>query len=201
MKGIVFTELIEMVESDLGLEISDKMIQGANTSNDGSYTAVGTYDHNELIQLVLSLSETTGSTCSRSRADVWSSSLQSLPNPLPQFFEGVTSAIEFLPLVETYIHVEVRKLYPDAELPSFDCQECDGSLEMTYRSNRPFADLAEGLIRACVEHFQDAVDVSRTDLGEQDGTSARFLLTPSSTPVASGKALRHVRNRNPQAKI
>jgi hypothetical protein len=29
MKGIVFTELIEMVEADLGLEIADQMILGA----------------------------------------------------------------------------------------------------------------------------------------------------------------------------
>lgn len=188
MKGIVFTELIEMVEADLGLEISDRMIQGANTENDGAYTAVGTYDHAELIQLVISLSEATGAPVP-DLVQTFGRHLFARFNALyPQFFEGIESALDFLPMVETYIHVEVRKLYPDAELPSFDCKTFDDALEMTYKSKRPFADLAEGLIRACVDHFQDAIEISRTDLANKDGTSARFLLAPQSSPIATGSA-------------
>ena len=188
MKGIVFTELIEMVEADLGFEISDRMILGAKTPNDGAYTAVGTYDHMELIQLVISLSEATG-TAVPDLVQAFGRHLFGRFHALyPQFFEGIESAIDFLPMVESYIHVEVRKLYPDAELPAFDCVECDGTLQMTYQSNRPFADLAEGLIRACVEHFQDDVAISRIDLAEQDGTSARFVLVPQSTPVVAEAA-------------
>ena len=41
------------------------------------------------------------------------------------------------------------------------CSCDDGVMEMTYRSKRPLADLAEGLIRACVEHFGDDVEISR----------------------------------------
>ena len=70
-------------------------------------------------------------------------------------------------------------MYPDAELPSIDCTIHDGILDMTYTSKRPFADLAEGLILACVEHFNDPIKVSRVDLGEQNGTEARFTLTPA----------------------
>ena len=29
-----------------------------------------------------------------------------------------------------------------------------GQLVMTYKSSRPFADLAEGLILACIEHYE-----------------------------------------------
>jgi hypothetical protein len=141
-----------------------------------------------LIQLVLSLSETTEVPV-RDLVQTFGRHLFGRFQALyPQFFAGVESAIDFLPMVETYIHVEVRKLYPDAELPSFDCRECDGALEMTYHSTRPFADLAEGLICACVEHFQDAIEVRRTDLDAKDGTSARFLLVPQCSPLATGIA-------------
>lgn len=183
MKGIVFTELIEMVENDLGIEIADRMIAGAKTKNDGAYTAVGTYDHAELIQLVFSLSSETGIPVPN-LVQTFGRHLFARFNALyPQFFQGVETAIDFLPMIETFIHVEVRKLYPDAELPSFDCEHHEGVLEMTYRSKRPFADLAEGLIRACVEHFQDAIEISRTDLGDRNGTEARFTLVR--TPVSS----------------
>ena len=95
----------------------------------------------------------------------------------PEFFEGIDSALDLLPLVESYIHVEVRKLYPDAKLPTFDCIRTDDALELTYRSERPFADLAEGLIRACAETYHDTLQVQRIDLGDGTGTSARFVLS------------------------
>ncbi|MGB7342579.1 MAG: heme NO-binding domain-containing protein [Pirellulaceae bacterium] len=180
MKGIVFTELIEMVEADLGIEIADRMISGADTKNKGAYTSVGTYDHGELIQLVIALSEETKIPVPDLVRTFGKYLFVRFHELYPQFFDGINSAINFLPMVETYIHVEVRKLYPDAELPSFECEKKDGVLDMTYRSKRPFADLAEGLILACVDHYKDPIDVTRADLGEQNGTEACFTLTPAS---------------------
>ena len=43
MKGIIFTEFITIVETQFGLEISQKMFDHANDA--GVYTAVGSYDH------------------------------------------------------------------------------------------------------------------------------------------------------------
>jgi hypothetical protein len=37
----------------------------------------------------------------------------------PQFFTGIKSSFQLLERIEDYIHVEVRKLYPEAGLPSF----------------------------------------------------------------------------------
>lgn len=183
MKGIVFTELIEMVEEDLGLEIADRMIAGANTEKDGAYTSVGTYDHAELIELVVSLSAATDVSVPDLVKAFGRHLFARFSESYPQFFQGMESAIAFLPMVENFIHVEVRKLYPDAELPKFDCELSDaGVLEMTYNSSRPFADLAEGMIRACIAHFEDSLDVVRTDLGDKDGTAACFTLSPTQVP-------------------
>ncbi|MGB7328697.1 MAG: heme NO-binding domain-containing protein [Rubripirellula sp.] len=181
MKGIVFTELIEMVENDLGIEIADRMIAGGKTQNGGAYTAVGTYDHAELIHLVVALSQETSIPVSELVRTFGKHLFVRFFALYPQFFSGIESATQFLPLVETYIHVEVRKLYPDAELPSFECQQSGDVLAMTYRSKRPFADLAEGLVLACVDHFADAIEVARKDIGEKNGTEATFTLTPKTT--------------------
>ncbi len=185
MKGIVFTELIEMVENDLGIEIADRMITSSDTSTDGAYTSVGTYDHAELIRLVISLGQETGVAVSELVRTFGRHLFSRFAILYPQFFDGITTSIEFLPLVETYIHVEVRKLYPDAELPRFECETANGILEMTYRSSRPFADLAQGLIEASIDYFQDELSVERLDLGEQNGTEARFTLSPTAVPIES----------------
>ena len=57
MKGIIFTEFLEMVEEKFSPEMADKIIDASsNLTTDGSYTAVGTYHHSELIELVSHLS-------------------------------------------------------------------------------------------------------------------------------------------------
>jgi len=58
-----------------------------------------------------------------------------------------TDAFAFLSSLDGLIHVEVLKLYPQAELPSVPVTKMDDrELVMEYRSKRPFADVAEGLL-------------------------------------------------------
>ena len=57
MKGIVFTEFLEMVESTFGLETVDYIITNSDLESKGAYTAVGTYDFGEMLRLVTNLSE------------------------------------------------------------------------------------------------------------------------------------------------
>ncbi len=95
----------------------------------------------------------------------------------PQFFEGVKSTFDFLTNIEGYIHVEVRKLYPDADLPTFEYDITEARrLTMVYRSTRPFAALAEGLILGCIEHFGERIDVQCDDLCEGQGMNVCFTL-------------------------
>ncbi len=57
MKGIVFTEFLEMVEAEFGLETADKIIMDSKLASNGAYTVVGTYDPSEMGQLVTNLSK------------------------------------------------------------------------------------------------------------------------------------------------
>jgi hypothetical protein len=184
VKGIVFTEFLDMVEARFTPEVADRMITAAAVPSGGAYTAIGTYDYHEICQLVAQLS-----------------TLTSLPIPTlvrtfgvhlfgrfvatyPVLFAGVTSAFSFLERIENHIHVEVRKLYPDAELPTFTCDTSTPSrLTMLYRSSRPFADLAEGLIAGCIAHFGEPILMHRDDLANQHGTHVRFVLTKQDSPA------------------
>ena len=49
MKGIVFTEFLEMVETKFGLETVDNIIENSDLKSEGIYTSVGTYDFNEMV--------------------------------------------------------------------------------------------------------------------------------------------------------
>jgi hypothetical protein len=94
----------------------------------------------------------------------------------PSFFSVVDNSFDFLESIEDHIHVEVRKLYPDAQLPSFETQRVDNNiLKMKYSSERSMSDFALGLIEKTVEHYGEPIDVSRENLDDM-GNNVMFTL-------------------------
>ncbi|MHC5537349.1 heme NO-binding domain-containing protein [Singulisphaera rosea] len=182
MKGIVFREFLEMVEEVFGMDVTDRIIEESGLPSGGAYTSVATYDHHEILTLVGKLHEQTQIPVADLVRAFGRHLFQRFVTLYPAFFVDVPSAFAFLERIDGIIHVEVRKLYPDAELPGFECEPLDPDrLVMTYRSQRPFAELAEGLIQGCVEHYKEAITIEREDLeGSPDETRARFLLTKRS---------------------
>lgn len=60
MKGLLFTELLEMVEEDFGYSTANAMVLGANLSSGGVYTASRTYHRAEMSVLFEQLQGHTG---------------------------------------------------------------------------------------------------------------------------------------------
>lgn len=177
MKGIVFTEFLELVEEKFGLEVADQIIEKSDLSTGGAYTATGTYDHHELVQMVTHLSELTNIGAGALVKVFGEYLFGRLAGSHGVFLEGVESAEQMLRKVHDVIHVEVKKLYPKAELPSFSYSEAeDGRLIMDYESPRGFGDLAEGLMTGCASHFGEEIDIQREDTSGGAGTSIRFTL-------------------------
>ncbi len=176
MKGIVFTEFIEMVEAAHGADLTDELLDLPGLTNDGAYTSVGTYEFWELASMVAKLSELLEVPPGELLLGYGQHMFKRFVALFPDMFEGQCDALQFLAGVHDRIHVEVRKLYPEAELPFFDCVEEGGGLTMTYKSARPLASLAEGLIRGCLEHFGEDREVSHESTGDRDGTEAVFSI-------------------------
>ena len=177
MKGIVFCEFVEMMEQEFSPDMADEIIAGAELESGGAYTAVGTYDHHEMLTLVTRLSEKTGVPVPELVKAFGRYLFGRFVELYPAFFEGVDGAFSFLDRIEEHVHVEVKKLYPDAELPTFETSHPDGdTMIMDYRSRRPFADLALGLIEGCIKHYGESVDVGVQDLSDEGNIHARFTL-------------------------
>lgn len=174
MKGIVFTEFLEMVETGFGLEVVDEIVSSANLPSGGAYAATGTYDHAELVSLVVRLSKSTEQPVPVLVKAFGEHMFGRFVQLYPVFFAGVTDAFIFLESVDSHIHQEVTKLYPDAELPRIFTERSSGALLLTYRSARGFGDLAHGLIVACLRHFGCEAEVSREDLSGGEGKEVRF---------------------------
>ncbi|GAA6152898.1 heme NO-binding domain-containing protein [Pseudoteredinibacter isoporae] len=154
MKGVVFTNLAEMVEENYGLATWQNILDAAQPASGGIYVATAQYDDDELVGLVVAASE-----------------LLNVPVPelirlfghylwtffkknYPKFISDHDNLFDFLVSVDSVIHIEVNKLYPNASTPDFDYNVDDrNQLIMYYRSPRKLCHLSVGLIEAAAEHF------------------------------------------------
>jgi hypothetical protein len=179
MKGLVFTEFLEMVESKFSPAMVDDIIDDADLPSGGAYTAVGTYPHSDMLALVQSLSKETRLPIPALVKIFGQHLFGRFVELYPSFFQDTHNAFDFLDSIENYVHTEVRKLYPDAELPTFDTSRSadDSKLVMVYRSNHPFASLAEGLIEGCLSHFNEKAQVEIVDQSAGRGTQVEFHIT------------------------
>lgn len=174
MKGIVFTEFLEMVEDQFGLETVDAIIEAADLPSEGIYTSIGTYEFNEMVLLLQELSKRVDLSVDDLLYSFGHYLFVSLAKAHPDVIKSYVSPIGMLYSIEDHIHIHVKKLYPDAELPTFKILEkTDTSISMIYVSSRGLYRLAHGLIEKCFEHFNASSKVSYEILKE-DGSEVKF---------------------------
>jgi len=176
MKGIVFTEFLELVENKFGLEVVDKIIEQSNLASHGAYTAIGTYDFSEMLSLLTHLSDHSGLSIDNLLLTYAEHFFGVLKTSYPDLINRYTDPIEMLSSIENHIHVEVQKIYPDAELPTFEVQEkTDSTLVMIYKSSRAMHSFGLGLMHKTFEHFDSKALINVEKLSS-DGTEVKFSI-------------------------
>ena len=176
MKGIVFTEFLSLVEEKFGLATVDEIIEKSDLPSQGIYTSIGTYEFSEMLSLLQHLSEKT------------SISIDDLLYVYAEHFFGVLQRnytdlisrykdpIEMLASIENHIHVEVRKIYPDAELPIFNVlEQTEDKLILEYISSRAMYNFGLGLMHKTFEHFGQKADIVLDKL-KSDGTKVNYTI-------------------------
>ena len=178
MKGIVFTEFLEMVEDKFSYDVVDEILEQAELESGGIYTAVGTYPVEEMVSLLVALSANSGFAVPQLLYTFGEHLFTVFATRFPAFFQEHNSAFTFLTGIESIIHTEVRKLYPDAELPYFEVEQKNSDvLILTYHSARHLEDLAEGLIEGCIVYFNCNIVLERENITEGEDYCTRFTLT------------------------
>jgi hypothetical protein len=178
MKGFIFTEFLEMIEEHYSAEVLEQTIAAAHLPSSGAYTAVGTYDHGEFWSLVCELSKVTEVPVPDLFKTYGEFLFRRLAAAYAHLMKPMHSSFDLLQALDGVIHGEVRRLYPDAEPPRFDVVERSARrMVLIYSSKRHFADLAEGLMRACTAHFGERAAIARENLASEDGSRVRFTLT------------------------
>lgn len=179
MKGIVFSEFLELVEDKFGDDMLEDIISDCDgkLSSDGAYTSIGTYDHQELVDLVVALSQRTEvpvpvlvKTFGLHLATVFN-------KKFPSFFDECDDCFSFYKQIDNHIHVEVKKLYPDAELPTFSFDDSNPNrFQLIYESTRQFADLALGLLEGVAAHYNEKIEIELDDQSTESQSKVVFTI-------------------------
>ena len=186
MKGIVFTEFLDFVGAQLGPDMVDDIIDDAALPHGGAYTSVGTYPYAEMGALVGALAQRTGAPAPDLIRAFGAHLCRRFTVKFAHFFEEAPNLFDFLESVDTHIHVEVHKLYPDAELPKFrlSARGAD-SIDLDYASCRPLESLAEGMILSAAEHYGERVDIAKAKHEGPDGAFVRFSISRVANVLAA----------------
>ena len=96
MKGVVFTELVNMIEDQFGLEVLDEVIENANLESGGAYTAVGDYPDSEIYSILAELGKITGLNTKQMLAAYSGCFFSMLNLTYTNFFKKHDCALKFL---------------------------------------------------------------------------------------------------------
>lgn len=160
MKGIVYIKFSEMVEEKFGPNVLDDIIEMSDLPSQGIYTASGYYDHTEIVKLTMSLSKVSKMPPGDLLFAFGDYLFSDLYRMRPELAAFAKTSFDLISSIDSVIHPEVLKLYPDAQLPKFETiGRDDDSLSIVYRSSRHFDKLAEGLMNGCFTHFEEHISI------------------------------------------
>ena len=155
MKGFIFTNFLDFVEKNKGLEMVDSMISDCDLPSDGIYSAFLSYEYNELVTLLTYVSKKTNIKQEVLLEEFGRFVFPYLIGKHSYIVKEYSNPIDLLAGIENHIHIEVKKLYEDAELPTFSVAEkTKTSLSLIYTSSRGLTYFAIGLMKETLDFFK-----------------------------------------------
>ncbi len=166
-----------MADAKAGEVAVDQMIARCPLTSNGAYTSVGTYPASEFCSLTTAFGEAAGMAPDALQREFGHWMLRRFLSSFPVYFESKADAFSMLESIENEVHVEVRKLYSETELPTFETiRQGNDTLVMIYRSPRKLVAFCHGLIEACMKHYGEAADITCVDRSTPGIAVAEFTI-------------------------
>jgi hypothetical protein len=154
MKGFIFTNFVDFIETTHGLEMVDEMITNCNLPSEGIYSSFSNYDFDELVSLLTYVSTKTNTNPEILLEKFGVFVFPYLIGKHSYIIENFDNPIDLIGGIENHIHIEVKKLYNDADLPTFRVVEkTEKKLSIIYNSSKGLTYFAIGLIKETLNHF------------------------------------------------
>lgn len=162
MKGVVFNILETLVTREHGEDLWDDLLDDAGVH--GAYTSLGNYGDAELHALVSAAAARWDQEPEEVVRWFGREAIPVFAELYPQLFSPHDSARAFVLTLNAIIHPEVRKLYPGADVPTFDFDTTDPDvLALGYRSARKLCAFGEGLLEGAARHYGEVARIDQPE--------------------------------------
>ncbi len=183
MKGIFFTEFLEMTEKDFGLDITEKIISELGVGNSGVYEPEIGYPCAQFVELCGLLGFEIGNSPSDVAKNFGEYLFSRLVILFRPSFAGNSNIFEFLDQVDEFIHKKMQDSFPALEIPKFRAVKINEStFQITYQTEKILIDLAIGLLMGCQRFFNEELTLNTEYISERSKLVC-FTLSKSSVLV------------------
>ncbi|MDP4598234.1 MAG: heme NO-binding domain-containing protein [Pseudomonadales bacterium] len=187
MKGIVMNLLAEMVEQQFGMAAWNQVLKAAEL--EGAYTSAALYADSELQTLVGLLSQQHQIPADDLVFAFGRFMFPAFVERYPLLLEKLPGFLPFLEAIDSVIHVEVRKIHPDATTPTFHHQRLSSTvLLLEYHSARQLCRLAEGLIDAVASYYGATYQLAHGPCLRHGGSHCGLLVTLTGATATEASA-------------
>jgi len=179
VQGSIFTSFSDMVIDSLGMVAWTEILNQVDPESSGIDTSNKRYDDQELMDLVGAYCDKTNTPPADAVRAFGEYLFDCLYQSAPEKVKKINDLIEFLLIVDSVIHVEVKRLYPNAYLPGFNYEQTSNpnELVMIYTSKRKLCHLSEGLIYGAAKQFGCQIRLKHTQCMHDGHENCRLELT------------------------
>jgi hypothetical protein len=186
MKGVIFTEFLDLVEERFGLEMVDQIICQSRLDSQGVYTSIGTYNFYEFLQLLHNLSKNK-SISINNLLEVYAAQIFSAMDAIhPKMLTSYNNPVEMIIAMNQHIEIifntkntlplKSLKVSAFTPLPLFVIEEKTvDSLIIKYISHRGLQHFWLGLMHEMFKHFNETATIVLEKI-KKDGTEIKFTI-------------------------
>lgn len=175
MKGVIFTTFEAFVIDRFGEEFLDELFEASELKTDEAFVAPGTYPDEDLLSLVANASRMAGLEPATALRAFGRFAFPRLALSLPDLRAEYETPRELLRNVDDIIHVEVRKLWPEAETPRIlVLEESEAAMRVRYVSERGLCAVFEGLVAGLGDFFTVSIESEHLECLHDGANACEF---------------------------
>lgn len=172
MKGVIFNVVEEFIIEGWGEDVYDEIMEMCPVHSRGPFVAPGTYPDEHLVAIASAAAGKLGLPLADALRAVGTWGFPKLADQVSDLIDRSAGFVAFLKSVDSVIHVEVRKLMPEAVTPRFTVESLDDDvITLRYQSNRKMCALMEGLLQGAADYFDTPIEYSQREC-MHDGAEA-----------------------------
>ena len=161
MKGVIFTHLQEMIESQQGFQVWDAILAHCDLPSGGVFVSTERYPADELFAIVTELSRVTDTAINDLLGSFGEYLFINLHKSMPREVFAPLNLWDLLKGLDSIIHMEVKKLDKKAKPPSLTVlRSSDKEMVLEYRSTKKLCYLAMGMLKSAANMFSEDVTLA-----------------------------------------